>query len=320
MVVTASPALAAERKPAPPRDPAVGENLYLLGRPTLSQFLRYARSHAVHSPSKATLNEQWHAARAIIRELERDEAGIADAPPMTKLGPEYQPLLLEFFKDPLVRHGFNTVPTNVVLVELDRLVVYQKHVDLWFAQGLERQLGPAPSREQVFRTCLPHDHPKPPVRWSRQHGGSYVFVSPSNDLRFLGPMPLEPRHIRDYPPPGNLVGVVGVAIGFGANFLNALYAENRLILNNGTHRAYVLRKLGVTHAPCVVQHVSTRDELEVLGTPAVRRDPDAYLAHPRPSLLKDYFDPRLYTVIPVYRRLRQLTVRFEVDENFVPAL
>jgi hypothetical protein len=37
-------------------------------------------------------------------------------------------------------------------------------------------------------------------------------------------------------------------------------------------------------------------------------------------MLKDYFDPRLHKVMPVHRRIRQITVKFQVDEAFIPAL
>jgi hypothetical protein len=298
----------------------VHENLYLLGRPTLRQFLRYVRGHVPSPPDKGTLTDEWHAAHEIVRALDKEEAGVADHPPLGKLGPEYEPLLIELLKDPLVRHGFNTVPTDVAMVELDRLVVYQKHVDLAYARHLESKLGPAPTREEIFRTCLPYDHPQPPVKWWRAHDDVFVFMSPSNDLRFLGTMRLEPGHITNHAPPGDLVGVVGIAVGFSNNFLSGVYAEGRLILNNGTHRAYALRKLGVTHAPCIVQHVATRDALDVVAASAVRQDPDFYLKHPRPTMLRDYFNPKLYKVMPVRHRLRQVTVRFQFEENSVPAL
>ena len=321
MVVATQPLEGTAPGRAAPGDPgAPGENLYLIGRPKLKEFLSYVAAHAVNPPGRGALTDEWNAGNEIVRTLEREEAGLADDPPMSSLGPEYEPLLIEFLKDPLVRNGFNTVPTDVAMVELDRLVVYQKHIDLTHARDLERKLGPAPGWEQVFRTCLPYDHPQPPVQWSQVHRDAFVFVSPSNDLRFLGPMPLEPGHITRYPARGNLVGVVGISVGFGTNFLNAVYAERRLILNNGSHRAYALRRLGVTHAPCIVQHVGSREELDVVATAAVRRAPDQYLKHPRPSMLRDYFDRRLHKVMPVRRRLRQVTVRFEVKESSVPAL
>jgi hypothetical protein len=314
----ASPALAPE--PHPGGEPGTGETLYLIGRPPLKDFLRFVRSHAVNPMYEGELVEQWQAAQQVYAQLERDEPGVADEPLIRYLTPEEQPLLNEFYKDPLVRGGFNTVPSEVAMVELDRLVVYQEHIDLTFARQLEQQLGPSPSDDVIFRTCLPFDHPHPPVRWSRVHHDKFVFVSPSNDLRYLGAMPMQPSQIRDYPPPGSLVGVVGMAVGFGSNFLNALYTEQRLILNNGSHRAYTLRKMGVTHVPCIVQHVGSGDELDVVAASEIRRDRDLYLKQARPSMLRDYFNPKLHVVMPVRRRLRQVTVRFEVEEDYVPAL
>ena len=298
----------------------VDETLFLTGRPTLKEFLRFVRRHAVSSLGEAALSESWQAAHEVVCRLEKEEAGLADDPPIGKLGPEDEPFLREFLKDPLVRHGFNTVPTEVAMVELDRLVVYQKHIDLTHVRQLQSKLGPAPSRDQLFRICLPYDHPLPPVKWCRVHHDKFVFLSPSNDLRFLGAMSLQPGNITDYPPPGSLAGVVGLAVGFGSNFVNAVYADKRLILNNGSHRTYALRAMGITHVPCIIQHVANRDELDAVASSDVLEAPDFYLKHPRPSMLRDYFNPKLHLVMPAHRRLHQVTVRFEVEENYVPAM
>ena len=300
--------------------PGVHEELYLSGRPRLKDFIRHIRDHAVAPPGEGTLVDDWNAAAEVIRGLEKEEAGRADEPSLGKIGPEYERLLIEFLQDPLVRHGFNVVPTDVAFVELDRLVVWQKHVDLTFVRRLEQKLTPAPSAEEIFRACLLHDRLEPSVQWSRMRHNTFVFTSASNDLRFLATMQLAPHHIRNYPPPGDLVGVAGVAVGFGRNFLNAIYAEKRLLLNNGTHRAYALRKMGLTHVPCIVQHVSSREELELVASGEVRRDPDLYLKHPRPPMLADYFNPKVHKVMPVRRRLRQITVKFDIDETYVPVL
>src|SRR5207249_9980459 len=154
-----------ERKPIKQADlDAADENLYLIGRPTLKQFLRFVRSHAVNAPDEGTLTDEWQAAHDFARTLEKEEAGAADNPPITKLevNSKNEALLTEFLEDPLVRNGFNTVPTEVAFVELDRLVVYQHHIDLTYVRLLERELGRSPSEEQIFRTSLLHDHPQPP--------------------------------------------------------------------------------------------------------------------------------------------------------------
>ena len=295
------------------------ENLYLIGRPTLKQFLRFVKDNAIHPASSGDLVEEWQAANRVVRALEKEETGLADNPLIEPVDPGEQ-LLLEFLKEPLVKHSFNTVPTQVAYVELDRLVVYQHHIDLTYTRLLERELGPSPTEEQIFRTALLHDHPQTDVKWARVQGNRFVFMSRSNDLRFLSAMKLHAQNIVDYPHPGDLAGVVGLAVGFGSNFLNAIYAENRLILNNGSHRAYALRKLGVTHVPCIIQHASSRDKLDVLAASEVMDRPDYYLKHPRPSMLKDYFNPKLYKVFPVRRQLKQVMVKFEVDDAYVPVL
>ena len=302
-----------------PQQP-VDEMLYLTGRPTLKDFVRFTANQAVNPPDEGTLAQEWQSAANVIQALKTEEAGAADNPAIVKMGPEYKPLLIEFLKDPLVRGGFNTVPTEVAFVELDRLIVYQKHIDLTFARDLTAKLGSEPTDEQIFRTCLPFDHPQPPANWGRVHRDKFAFVSASNDLRFLDAMELQPRNITDYAPPGNVLGIVGLAVGFGSNFMNAVYTDNRLILNNGSHRAYVLRKMGLRYVPCIVQHVSSREEMELVASSDVRHNPDLFLTHPRPPMLKDYFDPRLHKIMYVARRLRQVTITFQIDESYVPSL
>jgi hypothetical protein len=295
--------------------------LYLLGRSTLKQFLRFVRNNAIKPPGTAALIQEWQAAKERIIGLEKTEANCADNPAITpiKVDPKYKPLLTRLLKDPLIRNGFNIVPTEVAFIELDRLVVYQKHIDLTFVEQLKKQLTPVLTDEDLFRVCLPFDHPAPPVKWSRVDDNTYTFISPSDDIRFLGSMPLKGRHIKGYPHPGTLVGVVGLAVGFGSNFLNAFHIENRLILHNGSHRAYSLREMGYTHVPCIIQHVSTRDELDIVAPPPVRQDPDFYLKNQRPSMLKDYFNPHLRKVIRAHHKARQVTVRFSIEESQVPA-
>jgi len=303
-----------------PRSPAVSRCLYLLGRPTLKGVIRFVRENAVDRPPTEEVIERWQRAKALVDRLQVEEAGRADDPTIDKLDPELRPLVIELLKDPLVKHGFNTLPTEFAMVPLDQLVVYQRHIDLTHVERLVESIGPAPDAATIFRTCLPAHHPAPPVEWCQVDDKKYVFQTLSNDLRFLGPMGLEPGNITGYPPPGALVGVVGLAVGFGSNFLNAVKAEGRLILTNGSHRAYALRSIGVTHAPCIVQHANSRDELELVASTQVRKDPDLYLKTPRPSMLPDYFHPELQITLPVHQRTRQVTVRFEVEEEFVPVL
>src|SRR5207302_5813511 len=130
------------------------ETLYLIGRPRLKDCLQFVRRHSVNPPSDGVIVEEWQAANECVRMLEREEAGIADGPPIRKMGSEHEPLLIECLKDPLVRHGFNTVPTEIAIAELDRLVVYQQRIDFTYAASLEGARGSAAAEERILRICL----------------------------------------------------------------------------------------------------------------------------------------------------------------------
>ncbi len=95
--------------------------------------------------------------------------------------------------------------------------------------------------------------------------------------------------------------------------------DGRIILHNGYHRAYALRSLGITHAPCIIQTLTRNDELGVAATKKVTQDPDFYLASARPPLLKDFFDPKIRKVHQVYKTLKMIEVGFEVREFYVGA-
>jgi hypothetical protein len=103
-------------------------------------------------------------------------------------------------------------------------------------------------------------------------------------------------------------------VGYGSNFLNVIQSDGRLLLHNGYHRAYALRELGVTHAPCIMQTATRRDELNLVASRSVLEDPAFYLKAARPPLLKDFFDPRLRKVLRVPKILRVVELSFEAKE------
>jgi hypothetical protein len=153
----------------------------------------------------------------------------------------------------------------------------------------------------------------------RVAANSFVFVSPSNDIRFLEVIDIDASRITGYDPQGPASGVIGIVVGFGSNYLNAVYANNRLVLNNGSHRAYALRDLGIKQVPCIIQQVNHPEEIAVISQP-IAANAALYLADPRPSMLKDYFDPQLRKLVPVWRKSRQVKVEFGIDMMDVPGV
>jgi len=293
---------------------------YLYGHGSLKHFLGYMTSRPVdaHEADTRRLSDDWRVAHEHARRLRRSEASWADEPPVYALPHGMAALVHRVHADPFFQKTFSYVPVEIGLVELDRLVVCQNLTNLTQVERLKAQLGPRPSQEQVFRACLPYDHPTPPHQLARLSGRTFAFASDTNDLRFLDAVALGPEHLAGYQAFGPIAGVVALVVGYGSNYLNVLSLEGRLVLNNGNHRAYALHELGVFQVPCVIQKISDREELNVLAHHELRRYADDYLREPRPPVLKDYFDPKLSRVVHLPRTSRHIRVSYSVEEIDMP--
>lgn len=300
------------------------EMLYLLGQPHLGDFLDFVKENVVGGTRMCPrlLTDEWRAANEIYYQLEETEAGIADSAERLPLDPALAPLADELRADSFFRNTFDALPMAIELVELDKLIVSQVHIASSFSAQRARLLGRAPSAEALFRYCLPVARDLPPVRIERADG-KYVFSSESTDLRAHEPMLIRPQTSGLPDGTGPIAGMIGLPVGFGSNFLTAIRSDNRLVLHNGYHRAHSLRSLGITHAPCLVETVTRKDELRVAATEKVSADPEFYFRAKRPPILRDYFDPRLAkgfklrprrTVVEVEFTLRK-TCYVEPDEG-----
>jgi len=294
----------------------ISEEIWLLGRPTLRHYLNFVEDRMVggENADRRALIDEWRAANDYYYELEESEAGIADKVECRDLDADLLPLAEEVMGNPRFRRSFDILPTSISMVELDRLMVFQHHVDGQFVETLQSRLGVAPDPKAVFRFCLPLNRQEAPVRSQKFGSSRYVFWSESSDFRFLRPILLRPDQICNHDMSGSIGGVVGLVVGYGSNFLNVIRADDRLLLNNGYHRACALRAAGITHAPCIIETVSRRDELDMVATSEVSKTPSLYFKAPRPPLLKDFFDPKIRKSLPVYRSKRMVEVKFKIQD------
>jgi hypothetical protein len=207
------------------------------------------------------------------------------------------------------------MPTTIEMVELDKMVVAQRRVTKTFVDGLAAKLAPKPDAAALFRICQPLERRNPPVTVHRLSVGRYLFASPSNDLRPLETILLRPEQLRGVPSPVPVTAAVGVLVGYGSNFLSLIRSADCVVLHNGYDRAVAMRAAGITHASCIVQTVTRKDELEVSAGPAVAEDPAFYFRTRRPPLFKDFFDPRIVTTLRTRPLRRLVEVSFEVREH-----
>ena len=305
---------------AAPAGGAIRPELWLLGQPPLRDYLDFVRDSVVGGDAmdQRALCDEWRVANDRYYDLERSEAGYVDAAECLELPAAMRPLADELARHPHFRHTSDYLPATFGMVELDRLIVYQPHVTLPFVETLQARLAPAPDAEGLFRFCQPLERRDPPVTVRRLGDRRYQFTSASTDFRFHEAALLRPEQITGLDSFGPVSAVVGLAVGFGSNFLSVVRSDKRMLLHNGYHRACALRAAGITHAPAVIRTVTRRDELALVASQPVVDDPAFYFAAKRPPLLKDFSDPELTKVLQVRRMEKLIEVTFEFNEYDVP--
>jgi hypothetical protein len=303
------------------------EHVFLAGRPPLGEFLGFISSQSVdHSTSDlGSLTQAWCDANDRFKILEESEKGLADSAAVDPLVPELEQLGAGIVASPLVKRQYAIAPFEVGMIELDRLVVFQKNINLEHVRSIRNALGNDPPADQVFRMCLPLDDSRADPRVNgtlvsqQPNASQFAVSSPSSDLRVLESQIVDASAIPSLQFAGVPAKVIVVPIGYTVNFLSALRVNGRLLLSNGSHRAYALREAGFTHAPALVQNIGRRDLLEVMVGADVHGRYDDYFTAPRPPMLKDYFDERLRVIVRVASKVRQINVLVQHSQLDAPA-
>jgi hypothetical protein len=291
--------------------------VWLLGQPHLGDYLEFVASKTVggRAADPRKLADEWRTANDLYYELEQSEAGIADTIGCVPIDPALEPLAAAVRANPWFRDSFDNLPVHFARVELDRLVISQNHVERGFTDAIGAALGAEPDAASLFRFCLPLERAMPPVRVQRLTGDRFVFSCPSTDFRAHHPRLLRPEELAGLDSIGPVAAMVGLMIGFGSNFMSGIRSGTRILLQNGYHRAYALRSLGFTHAYCIVEDVTRKDELKLTADGDVAADPEFYFASKRPPILRDFFDPRLAKTLSTLPMETQIEVELKVRSS-----
>ena len=283
--------------------------LWLLGQPQLEEYLSFVKNKVIGGARIAPfdLAQEWRLANDRYYQLEQSEAGDADRIAVRPLPAKLGSLAEEVRADPWYRSTFDTLPTTIEMVELDRLLMWQGQIDDTFAHGRSDTLGARPAPAALFKYCLPLRRDPPPFTVRRLSADRYQLISEATDMSASSPLLLDPAQCAMLAATGPVAAALAVPVSFGANFMSAIRSDNRVLLHNGYHRAYSLRRLGIRFAPCIVQTVTRRDELNYVADERVTSDPAFYFRAARPPMLRDFFDPLLV------KRLRVHPIQTVID-------
>ena len=294
---------------------------YLYGFATQAEITQHVRTQAV-AEEVARLPEiidAWTNLRSTIAALEATQVGLAEAIQITDLPASVAPKLRVIADDPLFRKTFGLLACSFAMVEIDKLIAPQRTINLDYADRLAAGYPRQPTFDDLVEICLAPRRKMDAIQHLEVAPNSHIFSSPNSDMRFLGAfMKQLTADDLTYAEMGGIpvAAVIGF-VGYGGSPVNVLLSGKRCVLNNGFHRVWTLRSLGVARIPVVVQH-ARNPRLEF--PPAVCGLPREYLlGAPRPALLGDFFDPRLRVELRVRERLKMVGLQFGVSEHGVPA-
>jgi hypothetical protein len=281
----------------------------------LNDFLEFARERAIggRDLDRGELAEAWRDSARLFQELQVSEAGAADKPQVLPLPARLQSHVNKLSSLDSFKGTFSAVPVAFGMVELNKLVAYQQYITQssvdWMVANAHWPMTPA----DLAKLCLPLDPPDSGFRLARQDGDRYVFISDNHDGRFQGAQVIDPSQIVGLKVNGHAQSVLVLPFGYTTNVLNAVRFGNRIVLNNGYHRAVSLMSMGVTHAPCLIQVCSNWDDVELAGASAIWDGGEVFFNQARPPMLKDFFNPGLIRKFDTYRLRKEIRVTFEVD-------
>jgi hypothetical protein len=308
----------------PPRIPIATHYFrqrYLFAFALQAEVLHHVRTQALQEEADRLqqIMRAWEGLQPRVADLVQRESGQADAMQVTPISDEHQLKLNLFASDPLFQKTFSSLHVSFKLVEIDKLVAPQRTVNLDYVSHLLESFPKSPTISDLLDICLSPERKMDPIQHLEVAQNVHVFSSPNSDIRFLGAFV---KHLTaedlDYAVSGGLPAAAILAfVGYGGAPVNVLQVANRFILNNGFHRVYALRSIGITEIPVVVQHVRN---LQLEFPPTVAGLPKDYLLNaPRPVLIKDFFEPEFAITLKVRERIKVVTMGVNLSQYDVPS-
>ena len=291
------------------------EALCLLGVTRLADFITFVRERTVggRERDKGELADMWRQAAKAFEILQTTEAGIADAPLVKPLSGALQSHVKKLAKLAHFQRTFSAVPVAFGMVELDKLVVYQQHISSSTVSKMtDTLIAPLPDTA-LADLCLPLTPSDAGFRVALEEDGRFIFISDSHDARFQGAQLVKPSDVKGLKVNGHSQAVVALSVGFTTNVLNVVRYGSRMVLNNGYHRAFALRQMGVTHAPCLIQVCAHWEDVGLVGSSELMDNGPVYFSATRPPLLKDYANPELMKIFPAKRLKKEIRLTYEVN-------
>ncbi len=293
---------------------------YLYAFATQAEVLHHIRTQALDEETSRLpeILGRWQALQTKVVALMQEEAGLAEAVRLEPVPELLLPKLKTIASEDSFRKTFANLPVTFGLVEIDRLVAAQRTVNLDYVDKLLKGYPKEPSQDDLVDICVSPNRSMDPIQHLEVAPNTHVFSSPNSDIRFLGAFVKDlTKEDLSYSMGGLPAAAIIAFVGYGGAPVNVLKAGNRLVLNNGFHRVFALRTLGVEKIPVVVQHTKN---VQLEFPPVVAGLPKEYLLGvSRPVLLKDFFEPEFAITLKIRDRIKIVTLGIGLNQHEVPS-
>lgn len=294
---------------------------FLFAFATQAEVLHHVRTQALDQESQRLpgIMAAWQNLQLRVAQLIEAETGEAETIAVRPVPEKHRALLESIAADPLFQNTFNHLPTCFAVVEVNKLIAAQRTVNLDYVERLAASYPQQLSFEDLLHICVSTRRHMDPIQHLEIAPNTHVFSSPNSDIRFLGAFvkQLTPDDLTHAVNGGLPAAAIIAFVGYGGSPVNVYRVGQRIVLNNGFHRVYALRSLGVREIPVVVQQVQNW-QLEM--PPAVAGLPTEYLLrHQRPVLLKDFFETDFAITLNVRDRIKVVTLGINLGQHEVPA-
>jgi len=293
---------------------------YLYAFATQAEVLQHIRTQALDNEksTQAQIMESWEKLQPRVLQMLSDETGLAETIQVQAIPPEYEPILQQYGANPLFQRNFSNLPTCFAIVEIDKLIAAQRTVNQNYSEKLVDSFPKNLQMADLLPICVDPTRTMDPIQHLEVAPNYHVFSSQNSDIRFLGTFQknLSPDDLNYAIMGGIPAAAIITFIGYGASPINVFQVGSRIILNNGFHRIYALRSIGITHIPVVLQVVQN-PTLEF--PPSVAGLPKEYLlGSPRPVMIKDFFEPDFAITLRIKERIKVVTLGSSLSQYDVP--
>lgn len=295
--------------------------LYLFAFATQAEVQQHVRTQTLEEEATrlSQIMDTWAQLQPRVAEIVQREAGFAEAMTIAPIPEEHARKLEGFASDPLFQRTYAGLPTQFAQIEIDRLIAPQRTVNLDYVDRLRKSYPQVPTLDELLDICTSPKRDMDAIQHLEIAPNTHAFSSPNSDIRFLGAFFKEvtPEDLA-YAATGGIPAAAIIAfVGYGAAPVNVLQVGSRFVLNNGFHRVYALRALGITHIPVVLQQIRN---VQLEFPPAVAALPREYLLNaPRPVLMKDFFEPDFAITLSARDRIKVVTMGVALNQHDVPA-